>query len=85
MLPFVIAAIATNLASIGAAILDDVVEKKSSFLPGKTARWLSTGRSRSFLPRATRWRRTLNQLVLSFADQQLVTSFALVISGYWKV
>jgi hypothetical protein len=73
------------LASIGAAILDDVIEKKSSFLTGKTARWLSTRRSRSILPKATRWRRTLNQLVLSFADQQLVTGFALIISGYWKV
>jgi hypothetical protein len=85
VLPFVIAAIATTSASISATILDDVVDKKGSFLPKKTARWLTRGHSPSSHRRAKRWRRTLNQLVLSFDHQQLVTGFALIISGYWKV
>lgn len=79
------AAIATTAASIVAAILDARLDDPKSFFPLQLLFWM---RDKVPLPahgREDRWRRTLDSLILSLADLQLITGFALLIAGYATV
>ena len=82
VLSFVIASLLTTIASIAAALLDAAVADPMALLPLWLQNWLSRGLSTQQIENRKLWRRVLDRLILSFADQQLVTGFALLISGY---
>ena len=82
MLSFVIASLLTTTASIAAALLDAAVADPTSLAPLWLQNWLSRGLSAQQIDNRKLWRRVLDRLILSFADQQLITGFALLISGY---
>ncbi len=82
ILSFLVAAIATTAASIVAAILDARLNDPTAFFPLKLLFWMA---DKVLLPgraRENRWRLTLDHLILSLADLQLMTGFALLIAGY---
>jgi hypothetical protein len=82
MLSFGIASLLTTIASIAAALLDAAVADPMALLPLWLQDWLSRGLSTQQIDNRKLWRRVLDRLILSFADQQLVTGFALLASGY---
>lgn len=53
-----------------------------AFLPSRLQKWLHRGLTSPQLERRKLWRRVLDRLILGFADQQLITGFALLGSGY---
>lgn len=84
VLSFVIAALATTLASITAAIIDAALLDQKACLPKWCKRKLNAGRDPSKMSFHHRWRLVFGALVLSLADQQPVTGSALLIVAYAK-
>lgn len=76
---------ATMAASITAACLDAALLDDKAFLPKRIQRWLNKGRDPSDMVLCKRWRSILDDLILSLADQQLVTGLALMVGGYVKL
>lgn len=85
ILSFLLAAIATTAASIVAAILDARLDDPKSFFPLQLLFWMRHNVPLPAHGREDRWRRTLDSLILSLADLQLITGFALLIAGYVTV
>jgi hypothetical protein len=85
VLSFVVASLLTTIASIAAAFLDAAVADPMALLPLWLQNWLSRGLSTQQIDNRKLWRRVLDRLILAFADQQLVTGFALLVSGYFNV
>lgn len=56
-----------------------------SIFPSKFQKWLSQGLSTQQIDNRKLCRRVLDRLILGFADQQLITGFALLVSGYATV
>lgn len=80
------AAITTTSASIVAAILDARLDDPESFFPLQLLFWMrDTVVSLPSRGRGDRWRMTLDHLILSLADLQLITGFALLMAGYATV
>lgn len=79
------AAISTTAASIVAAILDARLNDPKSFFPLKLLFWMRDTVPLLARGRGDRWRMTLDRLILSLADLQLITGFALLIAGYATV
>ena len=84
VLSFVIAAVITIGASVTAAWLDACLRDEMAFLPKVLQRKFNGGRDPSTLVHHRRWRIILDRLILSLADQQLVTGLALLAVGYIK-
>lgn len=80
-----IASLLTTIASIAAAFLDAAVDDPMSIFPSWLQKWLSKGLSAQQIDNRKLWRRVLDRLILGFADQQLITGFALLVSGYVTV
>jgi hypothetical protein len=72
----------TTIASVAAACLDEVLEAKTAFFPPPLRRALRKHRGETHLRRCALWRKVLGSLILAFADQQLVTGFAILITGW---
>jgi hypothetical protein len=85
VIAFNIAALATTAASVTAAFLDGAVMDEKAFLPLKLKSRLNHGLDNTAIRRRIFYRRVLDRLILSFADQQLITGFALVLTGYIKL
>jgi hypothetical protein len=85
VLSFVIAAAATTVASLTAAWLDACLLDEKAFLPKALQRRLNGGRDPSTMHGHRRWRSVLDSLILSLADQQLLTGLALMLAGYIKL
>jgi hypothetical protein len=81
----VIASILTTVSSVAAAFLDAAVDDPMSVFPSRLQKWLSQGLSTEQIDNRKLRRRVLDRLILGFADQQLITGFALLISGYVSV
>ena len=79
-----IAAVATTGLSITAAILDAKILDEKAFLPRRLCRWLNRDLDDAAIARYKLWRRVLEKLILSFADQQLITGFSIVLTAYIK-
>lgn len=75
-------AVATTTTSIAVAILEGITRDHEVFLPNILQRWLSKNASNYSKDRSRFWRKVLDRLILSLADQQLITGIALVTSGY---
>jgi hypothetical protein len=58
---------------------------EKAFLPLKLKSKLNHGLDNAAIKRRIFYRRVLDRLILSFADQQLITGFALVLTGYIKL
>lgn len=78
------AAVLTTATSITAAILDEFLESKTAFLPRNLNALFEKNLDPRVIRRCQLWRSVLDRLVLSLADQQLVTGFVLMITG-WMV
>jgi hypothetical protein len=85
VLSFVVASLLTTIASIAAAVLDAAVADPMALLPLWLQNWLNRGLSTQQIDNRKLWRRVLDRLILAFADQQLITGFALLVSGYVNV
>lgn len=85
VIAFNIAALATAAASVAAAFLDGAVMDEKAFLPLKLKSRLNHGLDNAPIRRRIFYRRVLDRLILSFADQQLITGFALLLTGCVKI
>lgn len=79
---YVFVAISTTIASITAAYLDEVLGVDAAFLPKRLNAVVSKNQDRARIHRCNFWRIVLERLVLALADQQLVTGFAILITGW---
>jgi hypothetical protein len=84
VLSFVIAAVATTAASLTAAWLDACLLDDMAFLPKVLQRGFNRNRDPSTMIHHKQWRTILDSMVLSLADQQLLTGLALMVAGYVK-
>ena len=84
VLSFVLAAVLATGSSVAAAILDGMVSDSRAFFPLALQRWLSDGLSQDAIDRRIFWRRVLDRLILSLADQQLISGLSLLVTGYIK-
>ncbi|KAH0551476.1 hypothetical protein GP486_007309 [Trichoglossum hirsutum] len=84
---FIISALAATVASISIAVLDSKIDSEdpSAFLPRRVKNWLSRGITGHAKARYRFWRTVLEELILTLADQQLVTGIALLISIYINI
>lgn len=83
MVSYVFAAVLITFGSITVAILDEILQAESAFLPTRWNRYLfSKSRSHRQIRQCRFWRRVLTRLILALADQQLVTGFALILTGW---
>lgn len=82
---FTAAAIFTTTLSICAALLDgvnDEFQDSHAIFPKRFNDWLRRSASQRIRDRSPFYRDVLNRLMLAMADQQLLTGFAIIISGY---
>jgi hypothetical protein len=84
VIPFVVAALTTTASSIVASTLEGMVMDKNAFLPHKWKLRLNRGLNNASIKRRFFFRRVLDRHILSLADQQLITGFALVLAGHIK-
>lgn len=76
------AALLTTSISIAAAVLDEMLQADSAFLHEKLNVLFSRSQNAESLRRCRFRRNVLSRLILSLADQQLVTGFALMLTGW---
>ena len=82
VISFTASCIITTLASITASILDHIAGADQPLLP---RRWQPANVSQTMRDKCLFARRILDRMILDFADQQLVTGFALLISAWVKL
>ena len=75
-------AILTTVASIVAAYLDEVLRAETAFLPKRLNAIISKNQGHIRIRRCKFWRVVLERLIIALADQQLVTGFAILITGW---
>lgn len=85
VLSFVLASAMTTAASVVAMILDHAHDAKGRFTLRKPLRyvrerWLDTQWKKDYA-----WRPFLDPLIIGLGDQQLVTGYAVLLSGWIKV
>ncbi|EME43903.1 hypothetical protein DOTSEDRAFT_53167 [Dothistroma septosporum NZE10] len=83
IIAFILSVVITTAASICAAVIDFRVGEKSGLIPLSSRLLLADGDRRAL--RFRMWRKVLDRLILGFADQQIVTGFALLIIAYIKI
>jgi len=59
-----------------------VLQAETSFLPERLNRYISKNQDQARIRRCKLWRAVLERLILALADQQLVTGFAILITGW---
>lgn len=74
-------AILTTVASVCAACLDEALSAKTAFFPKRLNARLSKNQDPAHLRRCMFWRKVLERLIIALADQQLITGFAILITG----
>lgn len=85
VLSFVIASIMTTAASIFAMILDQAYDSKGQFTPSATVKYIRERFVDTEWKKEYAWRPFLDPLIIRFGDQQLVTGYAVLPSGWIKV
>jgi hypothetical protein len=75
-------AVLTTVASVCAACLDEALSAKTAFFPKRLNALLSKNQDPAHLRRCAFWRKVLERLIIALADQQLITGFAILITGW---
>lgn len=85
MLSFVIASVMTTTASVLAMVLDQAFRSKGQFKLQAPVRYIRERFLDTEWKREYAWRPFLDPLVIELGDQQLVTGYAVLLSGWIKV
>ena len=85
VISFVLASAMTTAASILAMILDHAHDSKGQFTLRAPIKYLRERFLDTEWKREYAWRPFLDPLVIGFGDQQLVTGYAVLLSGWIKV
>ena len=72
----------TTIASVAAAYLDEVLRAETRFLPKRLNAIISKNQDRVRIRRCRFWRIVIERLIIALADQQLITGFAILITGW---
>jgi hypothetical protein len=75
-------AVLTTVASVYAACLDEALSAKTAFFPKRLNALLSKNQDAAHLRRCAFWRKVLERLIIALADQQLITGFAILMTGW---
>ncbi|KAH9874354.1 hypothetical protein IAQ61_003543 [Plenodomus lingam] len=75
----------TTAASIFAMILDQAYDSKGQFTPSATVKYIRERFVDTEWKKEYAWRPFLDPLIIRFGDQQLVTGYAVLPSGWIKV
>jgi hypothetical protein len=85
VLSFVLASIMTTSASVLAMILDQAFDSKGQFTLRAPVRYVRERFLDTEWKRNYAWRPFLDPLIIGLGDQQLVTGYAVLLSGWLKV
>jgi hypothetical protein len=85
VLSFVIASVMTTTASILAMLLDQAFDSKGHFTLRAPVRYLRERVFDTEWKRDYAWRPFLDPLIIGLGDQQLITGYAVLLSGWIKV
>jgi hypothetical protein len=61
---------------------DEALPAKNSFFPKRLNAYLSKNQDPAHIRRCMFWRKVLDRLIIALADQQLITGFAILITGW---
>jgi len=85
VLSFVIASFMTTFASILAMLLDQAFDTKGHFTPRAPLTYIRERFLENEWKKHYAWRPFLDPLIIGFGDQQLITGYAVLLSGWIKV
>ncbi|KAH3963338.1 hypothetical protein HBI25_197760 [Parastagonospora nodorum] len=85
VLSFVLASVMTTVASVLAMILDQAFDSKGQFTPQAPIRYFRERFLDTEWKRDYAWRPFLDPLIIGLGDQQLITGYAVLLSGWIKV
>jgi hypothetical protein len=85
VLSFVIASFMTTVASILAMLLDQAFDTKGHFTPQRPFTYIRERFLENEWKKHYAWRPFLDPLIIGFGDQQLITGYAVLLSGWIKV
>lgn len=85
VLSFVIASVMTTTASILAMLLDQAFDSKGHFTLRAPVRYLRERVFDTEWKKDYAWRPFLDPLIIGLGDQQLITGYAVLLSGWIKV
>lgn len=85
VLSFIIASFMTTFASILAMMLDQAFDTKGHFRPRAPFRYIRERFLENEWKKHYAWRPFLDPLIIGFGDQQLITGYAVLLSGWIKV
>lgn len=85
VLSFIIASILTTTASIFAMHLDHAFNSRGHFRKGAPVRYVRERFLDTEWRKDYAWRPFLDPLIIALGDQQLVTGYAVLLSGWIKV
>ena len=85
VLSFVIASFMTTLASVLAMLLDQAFDTKGHFTPRAPLTYIRERFLENEWRKHYAWRPFLDPLIIGFGDQQLITGYAVLLSGWVKV
>ena len=85
VLSFVLASVMTTVASVLAMILDQAFDSKGRFTPQAPIRYFRERFLDTEWKRDYAWRPFLDPLIIGLGDQQLITGYAVLLSGWIKV
>jgi hypothetical protein len=84
VLSFVIASFMTTSASILAMLLDQAFDTKGHFTPRRPFTYIRERFLENEWKKHYAWRPFLDPLIIGFGDQQLITGYAVLLSGWIK-
>jgi hypothetical protein len=85
VISFVLASIMTTTASILAMLLDQAFDAKGQFSPRAPLKYVRERFFETEWKKDYAWRPFLDPLIIGLGDQQLVTGYAVLLSGWIKV
>jgi hypothetical protein len=85
VLSFVIASFMTTFASILVMLLDQAFDTKGHFTPRAPLTYIRERFLENEWKKHYAWRPFLDPLIIGFGDQQLITGYAVLLSGWIKV
>jgi hypothetical protein len=85
VLSFVIASVMTTTASVVAMIFDQAFDAKGQFTPRAPVKYLRERFFDTEWKKDYAWRPFLDPLIIGLGDQQLITGYAVLLSGWIKV
>lgn len=85
VISFVLASIMTTSASILAMLLDHAFDTKGQFSPRAPLKYVRERFLETEWKKDYAWRPFLDPLIIGLGDQQLVTGYAVLLSGWIKV